>query len=78
MTAIGVWHIRTTAGTFVLRRLLSGEYVLFIDNLALGTYPTATAGTESVYHGSTGYEPWDSRESRESPDDLDSWIPGEP
>lgn len=66
-----IFHSRV--GTFSIARNYDG-YRLTVNNMDLGTYPSAVAAADDVYMHVTGYWPWDKLDGKaDAPSDIYEW-----
>ncbi len=69
------FEFRTAVGTFwiTVRPEEPDGAVLGIDQITLGTYPTAAAAVADVNAQRTGWERWDTLMEVSAPGDLSKW-----
>ena len=74
-----MWHLRTKQGTFwVVEEPDTQKFFLGVNNDELGIYEDADSAAKDVHGQATGFLQWDCQSRVRAPEDLTSWIEGEP
>lgn len=70
-----MWFCETEKGVFWIRFVPRGRgiFVLGIEGLELGSYPSPEAAADDVYLQETGFSAWDSATQAHKPADISEW-----